>query len=100
MIEFTAEMRAAAERRMGADLDPWTVAAIKDVLAIYARGRCLAPAGHVYHPLAKPKSGRGVLHPHYCLSCSDGEGKGAGCGNCRQTGFDQSPWPDCAGCAR
>ena len=55
MIELTAEMRAAAARRMGVDeLDLWTEAALVDVLTIAARDRCLAPAGHVYHPLAEP----------------------------------------------
>jgi hypothetical protein len=38
VIALTAEMRAAAARRMGVDeLDPWTAAAIVDVLTIYAR---------------------------------------------------------------
>jgi hypothetical protein len=38
VIKLTEEMRAAAARRMGVDdLDPWTAAAIVDVLTIYAR---------------------------------------------------------------
>lgn len=41
----------------------------------------------------------GGMHPHYCVSCSDGHAKGDGCINCRQTGYDQTPWPNCAGCA-
>lgn len=43
-------------------------------------------------------SGRGGSHPHFCVSCSDGETAGPGCINCRQTGFDQTPWPDCPEC--
>lgn len=31
-------------------------------------------------------------HAHVCVSCSpDGARPGTGCGNCRQTGFDQTP---------
>lgn len=41
---------------------------------------------------------RGGRHPHYCVSCSDGHAKGDGCINCRSTGYDQSPWPDCEQC--
>lgn len=37
MIELTPEMRAAAEKRMGCELDPWTVAAFVDILAIVER---------------------------------------------------------------
>jgi hypothetical protein len=38
VIVLTAEMRAAAARRMGVDdLDPWTVAALVDVLALVER---------------------------------------------------------------
>lgn len=74
------------------------------VLAIVDRDRCLERRGHVWHPLDKGSSpawatGRGGSHPHYCVSCSeDGRASGPGCINCRQTGFDQSPWPDCEQC--
>lgn len=62
MIALTAEMRAAAARRMGVDdLDPWTVAALVDVLALVERDHCLERKGHVFHPLAKSKPG---LHAH------------------------------------
>jgi hypothetical protein len=38
VIELTDEMRAAAARRMGLDsLDPWTEAALRDVLEIADR---------------------------------------------------------------
>jgi hypothetical protein len=57
------------------------------------------PPWDEFGPLAKSKPGRGVNHPHYCLSCSNGETKGPGCMNCRQTGFDQTPRPTCGGCA-
>lgn len=43
-------------------------------------------------------SGRGGKHPHFCLSCSDGETQGPGCINCRSSGFDQTPWPNCQEC--
>lgn len=44
MIALTPEMRAAACRRMGVDdLDPWTVAALVDVLALVERDH-LRPA--------------------------------------------------------
>jgi hypothetical protein len=74
-------------------------AGLAAVLALVEADYCLERKGHVFHPLARSKPGRGVNHPHYCLSCSDGEAKGPGCMNCRQTGFDQTPWPQCAGCA-
>ena len=42
VIELTDEMRTAAARRMGLDsLDPWTVAALQDVLAIVERDRAV-----------------------------------------------------------
>jgi hypothetical protein len=41
---------------------------------------------------------RGALHPHYCVTCSDGHAMGPGCINCRQTGYDQTPWPNCQEC--
>ena len=44
MIALTAEMRAAAARRMGVDdLDPWTVAALVDVLALVERDNDVTP---------------------------------------------------------
>jgi hypothetical protein len=39
-------------------------------------------------------------HPlHHCLTCGTEDAPGAGCGNCRQTGFDQTPClhADCQG---
>lgn len=107
MIEVTDEMvTAAAEvaedemvRRLGRDLgtlhrDDIIRAALKAALAIVERDWNMQP-----NPNArKSRPGRGVNHPHYCLSCSNGEAKGPGCMNCRQTGFDQTPWPSCAGC--
>ncbi len=30
-------------------------------------------------------------HLHICVSCSDGTQPGPGCGNCRETGMDQTP---------
>jgi hypothetical protein len=69
------------------------------VLAIVERDRCMERRGHVWHPLARTwPSRRGGSHPHYCVSCSDGEEQGPGCINCRSTGMDQSPWPDCEQC--
>jgi hypothetical protein len=41
-------------------------------------------------------------HPlHHCVMCGSEEAPGEGCGNCRQTGFDQTPCmhPDCQGTA-
>lgn len=67
------------------------------VLAIVERDWCVEPRGHVDHPLWP--SGRGGSHPHFCVSCSHGGSRGLGCHNCRQTGFDQTPWPDCRECA-
>lgn len=71
---------------------------IREQLAAIERDRCLQPRGH--RPLRKPTwlPGRGANHPHYCVSCSDGETQGPGCINCRQTGMDQTPWPHCEGC--
>lgn len=45
-------------------------------------------------------AGRGGSHPHFCVSCSDGQTAGLGCGNCRSTGMDQTPWPACQQCAQ
>jgi hypothetical protein len=73
-------------------------AGLAAVLAIVERDRCLQPRGHVFHPLRNWPPGRGGSHPHYCVSCSTGAAPGAGCGNCRSTGMDQTPWPDCADC--
>jgi len=68
-------------------------------LAIVGRDRCMERRGHVYHPLARKwPSGRGGSHPHYCVSCSDGEVQGPGCDSCRSTGMDQTPWPRCEEC--
>lgn len=115
MIEPTDEMvTAAAEvaeeemiRRLGRDLgtihrDDIIRAILKAGLAIVERDWCLERRGHVYHPLAKRQwpTGRGGSHPHFCVSCSDGETAGPGCGNCRSTGMDQTPWPSCGECAR
>jgi hypothetical protein len=53
VITLTAEMRAAAARRMGVDeLDPWTVAAIVDVLAIADRHLRAVIAGDIKAALA------------------------------------------------
>lgn len=45
--------------------------------------------------------GCGAQHPHLCVSCVDdrvyGQGHG-GCINCRMTGYDQTPWPQCQEC--
>jgi hypothetical protein len=41
-------------------------------------------------------------HPlHHCMTCGTEGAPGPGCGNCRQTGFDQTPClhPDCQGAA-
>lgn len=82
------------------DILPW----IEALLAAVERDRCLEPRDHVFHPLdryrapSKWPARRGALHPHFCVVCSDGEAKGPGCVNCRSTGFDQSPWPDCVPC--
>lgn len=44
MIALTPEMRAAACRRMGVDeLDPWTEAALVDVLALVERDNNVTP---------------------------------------------------------
>jgi hypothetical protein len=104
MIDPTDEMRAAFDQAPAADVGCYCAICLNHrlaaVLAIVERDRCLKPRGHVFHPLAKPPrlSGRGVSHPHFCVSCSDGEKAGPGCANCRSTGFDQSPWPDCEQC--
>ncbi len=114
MIEPTDEMkaafRAAQERRAaelvaeGAPLGGHDILdrGLAAVLAIVARDRCMQARGHVYHPQARSRAwppGRGGSHPHYCVSCSEtGEASGPGCINCRMTGFDQTPWPDCQGC--
>lgn len=37
MLEVTEEMKAAVAKRMGGQLDPWMVPAIKDVLALVER---------------------------------------------------------------
>jgi hypothetical protein len=48
------------------DIRPW-VATVLDHLA---KGRCLAPAGHVYHPLARPESLPADEH-HWDTACDD-----------------------------
>jgi hypothetical protein len=43
-----------------------------------------------------PKIHEGNKHPHHhCLVCGTGESPGAGCSNCRQTGYDQTPCSVC-----
>jgi hypothetical protein len=104
VIEVTDEMREAFQVAAGWPGPPWRFGpdvanGLAAVLALVERDYCLERKGHAYHPLARSKPGRGVNHPHYCLSCSSGEAKGPGCMNCRQTGFDQTPWPTCGGCS-
>ena len=53
----------------------------------------------VVRPRPQWPPGRGGQHPHYCVGCSDGEAAGPGCGDCRSTGMDQTPWPTCKECA-
>lgn len=70
MIEPTDEMRQAFADAKAAvkgcpGLDDGDDEGLAAVLAIVARDRCLAPAGHVYHPLAAPR-----LHAADC-SCVD-----------------------------
>jgi hypothetical protein len=37
-----------------------------------------------------------ACHPtHYCITCGSKDGPGLGCGNCRQTGYDQTPCQLC-----
>lgn len=106
MIEPTDEMVQAFMR--AASQTPVQVAGrellnaragVAAVLAILEREYCLERRGHVYHPLSRKwPLGRGGSHPHYCVSCSDGVDEGPGCMNCRWTGMDQTPWPDCEAC--
>jgi hypothetical protein len=100
VIEPTDEMIAILDRYAGRthSRDGQAVAALREILAVAARDRCMQPRGHVYHPVRRWPSGRGANHPHYCVSCSDGETQGPGCGNCRSTGMDQTPWPRCEEC--
>lgn len=61
----------------------------------------------LYQPIAEPVlrqrefsahlARRAAQHTHFCWSCSDGSAAGRGCGNCRQTGFEQSPCLNCPG---
>lgn len=71
----------------------------KSVLAVireaYAAGR---EAARTDATTPEWPNGRGGKHPHYCVTCSDGETQGPGCINCRSTGFDQTPWPNCQEC--
>lgn len=114
MIEPTDEMIRAYEAAAAEEFN-WIAVrgsrrGLAAVLAVVARDRCLAPAGHVHvepsvedwdwtPPKREWPPGRGGKHPHYCVSCSDGEKAGPGCGICRSTGFDQTPWPNCGRCA-
>jgi hypothetical protein len=82
----------------GVELDPWMEAAIGDVLAIVERDYDVQRRTSHGWPARVWPLNRGALHPHYCVSCSDGHAKGDGCINCRQTGYDQTPWPTCEGC--
>lgn len=97
MIEPTDEMVTALLGEVSL-IEGEPRAAVAAVLAIVARDHCLERRGHVFHPLRKWPINRGGLHPHYCVSCSDGHAKGSGCINCRQTGYDQTPWPNCQEC--
>jgi hypothetical protein len=108
VIEPTDEMRTTAYRtarewavqhRHALPDDRMLDSALAAVLAIAARDRCMERRGHVFHPLdRKWPAGRGGSHPHYCVGCSDGEAPGPGCGDCRSTGMDQTPWPQCQEC--
>jgi hypothetical protein len=74
-------------------------AGLAAVLTIVERDYCLQPPGHASRsPRPKWPLGRGGSHPHYCVSCSDGVDEGPGCMNCRWTGMDQTPWPNCEAC--
>jgi hypothetical protein len=74
-------------------------AGLAAVLAIVERDRCMQPRGHAQHVPRQPRpDGRGSSHPHFCVTCSDGEAAGRGCINCRLTGMDQTPWPRCEEC--
>lgn len=107
MIEPTDEMRrnAYTDARIWADRhghaqpdDRLVDVVIHAVIAVVERDYdVLRRTSHVWPARVWPPN-RGALHPHYCVSCSDGHAKGDGCINCRQTGYDQSPWPDCGQC--
>lgn len=93
MIEVTKEMVQLVYSRI--DFvnhgDDGIAEGLAEVLALVAQDRCLAPAGHVYHPLAKPRDPR-APHSHVCISCTpDDVTPGPGCINCRNTGMDQTP---------
>lgn len=99
MIEPTDEMVEAVDRALTEAAGTGTGearAAARAVLAIVARDYCVSPRPAWATPVWL--LGRGGSHPHYCVSCSDGDAPGPGCGNCRQTGMDQTPWPRCEGC--
>lgn len=108
MIDPTAEMVIAAWDALPVsaqdagliDLDDMRVV-LAAVLAIVERDWNMQPRpdGSHLHRREWP-SGRGGKHPHFCVSCSDGEVPGPGCDNCRSTGMDQTPWPTCEECAR
>ena len=98
-IEPTTEMlnayEIAAERALGAPTQG-SLAGLAAVLAIVERDRCMQQRGHD-RPREWP-DGVGGKHPHHCASCSRDGKPGPGCINCRQTGYDQTPYPNCQEC--
>jgi hypothetical protein len=92
--DHTAVGLTVAEHHQAACL-----AGLAAVFALVERDYCLEPPGHASRsPRPKWPLGRGGSHPHYCVSCSDGVDEGPGCMNCRWTGMDQTPWPNCEAC--
>lgn len=104
MIEPTDALRRAYVDAWDPNADPDELmdARLLAVLAELSRDYCLQRKGHVWNPSdRRPPQwppGRGAKHPHYCVSCSNGETPGPGCINCRSTGYDQTPRPDCEEC--
>lgn len=77
MIEPTGEMIEAAERGYGGNVEGDMIGAIKAVLAIVERDRCMEAKGHVFHPLAKYVESSvedwdwKTDRHHYDVSCDD-----------------------------
>lgn len=92
---IAVEYGSDGQKRYVFDIAPLKAA----LAALVARREALAVEKHKseHNCWPKPKPDP-YFHNHVCRTCSpDGKNPGQGCINCRQTGYDQSPCPNCPG---